>query len=61
MLRSLLKTKPVVSGFNASRTVIFMLSTYELLKPTETITGDRHRTQLLRIKRQTTAIQRKTR
>jgi len=36
---------------------------YELLKPTETITGDRYRTQLMRLsrERQTAAIQRETR
>ena len=64
-----------VSGFNASKTVILTSKVmlwwdqlgvvyYELLKPTKTITGDRYRTQLMRlpsIERQTAAIQRETR
>ena len=56
--------KRVVSDFNASRTVILTSKVmlciwwdqlgvmyYELLKPTETITGDRYRTQLMRLSR----------
>ena len=60
MVRPLLVKERVVSGFNASRTVIFTSKVlciwwdqlgvvyYELLKPTETITGDWYRTQLMR-------------
>ena len=63
MVRPLLVKERVVSGFNASRTVILTSKVmlciwwdqlgvyYELLKPTETITGDRYRTQLMRLSR----------
>ena len=76
MVRPLLVKEHVMSGFNASRTVILTSKVmlciwwdqldvvyYEQLKPTETITGDRYRTQLMRlsIERQTVAIQRETR
>ena len=62
MVWPLLVKERVVSGFNASRTVILTSKVmlciwwdqlgvvyYELLKPTETITGDR--TQLMRLSR----------
>ena len=61
MVRAILVKERVVSVFNASRTVILTSKVmlciwwdqlgvvyYELLKPTETITGDRDRTQLMR-------------
>ena len=64
MVRPLLVKERVMSGFIASRTVIltskvmlciwwdqFGVVYYELLKPTETITGDRYRTQLMRLSR----------
>ena len=53
----------VMNGFNASRTVILTSKVmlciwwdqlgvyYELLKPTETITGDRYRMQLMSLSR----------